>query len=132
MSNPRTSKSAGVRDEMHMSSLGKISEGALIEDMKVLAERIEKGKDPGSTAVLQSHAKLQKGGGYKTLEEDSGPNPKRAVVDSDRRDLVLIDEKTGKPIKVRGTVTKNARGSVEEQLRKSVAILSEISPSASM
>ncbi|GAB4825589.1 hypothetical protein Ancab_008463 [Ancistrocladus abbreviatus] len=78
-----------------------------MEDMKASTERTEKGKDLGSTAGLQSLAKLQTGEGYRTLGEDDGPNPKRAVVDSNKRDLVLIDEKTGKPIKGRGLVTKN-------------------------
>ncbi|GAB4859657.1 hypothetical protein Ancab_011138 [Ancistrocladus abbreviatus] len=109
-SNPGTSKSVGDRDEIHVLSSGKILEGALMEDMKAPAERTEKRKALGDTAGIQSHPKLQKGGGYRKYGEYGGPNPKRAAVDPDKSDLALIDEKTGKPIKGRGSITKIIRG----------------------
>ncbi|GAB4828118.1 hypothetical protein Ancab_035033 [Ancistrocladus abbreviatus] len=114
VSNAGTSNSTDDRDELHMLSLGKILKGALMDDMKASAERIEKGMAiktaPRNTARNQSNPKFPQGGGYRSSGEDGGSNLKRAVVDPDRSEPSIIAEKIGKPIKKQGLVTKNIGG----------------------
>ncbi|GAB4834689.1 hypothetical protein Ancab_032952, partial [Ancistrocladus abbreviatus] len=66
--------SADERDELHVLSSGKMLKGALMEDMKASAERIEKGTQLGNTTGNHILTKFLQGGGSSSSGDNGGPN----------------------------------------------------------